>query len=62
MDLPLRHPLDVVVGRVGGLLREEERHALKHLVTVERRHRHVQEQPVQHGLGDVLEDVGEESH
>lgn len=34
VDLPLGHPLDIVVGRVGGLLSEEEKKPLEHLVAV----------------------------
>lgn len=34
VDLPLGNPLDIVVGRVGGLLSEEEKKPLEHLVAV----------------------------
>ena len=60
MDLPLGDFLDVVVGRVGGLLGEEEENSLEHLVAIQSCHGHVEEQAVQHGLGNVGEDVLEE--
>ena len=60
MNLPLWNFLDVVVGRVGGLLGEEEENSLEHLVAIESCHGHVEKQAVQHGLGDVGEDVLEE--
>ena len=60
MNLPLWDLLDVVVWRIGGLLGEEEENSLEHLVTVQGCDGHVKEQTVQHGLGDVGEDVLEE--
>ena len=60
VDLPLGHPLDIVVGRVGSLLSEEEKKPLEHLVAVKGSDGHVEEQTVQHSLGDVGENVVEE--
>ena len=60
MNLPLGHFLDVVVGRVGRLLGEEEENSLEHLVAVQGCDGHVEKQAVQHGLGNVGEDVLEE--
>ena len=57
MNLSLRDLLDVVVGRVGGLLCEEQQDSLEHLVTVESCHGHVEEQAVKDSLRNVLEDV-----
>ena len=34
VNLPLWHFLDVVVGRIGGLLGEEEENSLEHLIAV----------------------------
>lgn len=60
MDLLLRHPLDVVVGRIRGLLSEEEEEPLEHLVAVEGGDSHVEEEAVKHRLRDVGENVVEE--
>ena len=60
VDLPLGHPLDIVVGWVGSLLSEEEKKPLEHLVAVKGSDGHVEEQTVQHSLGDVWENVVEE--
>ena len=46
MYLPLRDPPDVVVGRVGGLLHEEEGDPLEQLVAGHSRDGQVEEQPV----------------
>ena len=48
MDFPLWDSPDVVVGRVGRLLHEEEGDPLKQLVTRHSRDCQVEEQPVQH--------------
>ena len=60
MHAPLGDPLDVVVGRIGGLLGEEQEHALKHLVAIESCGGHVEKQTVQHSLGDEGKHVGQE--
>ena len=59
MDLSLRHTLDIVVGRVGGLLSEEEEKPFEHLVAVEGSDGHVKEETVQHRLWDIGENVVE---
>ena len=60
VNLPLWDLLDVVVWRIGGLLSEEEENSLEHLIAVQSCHGHVEKQAVQHGLGNVDEDVLEE--
>ena len=60
MDFSLWHPLDVVVGWVRGLLCEQQHDPLKHLVTIESSGGHVEEQPVQHCLGDVGQNILQE--
>lgn len=62
VHLPLGDPLDVVIGGVGGLLRHKEGHSLEHLVAIEGRHRHVEEEAVEDCFGDEGEDVGEQEH
>ena len=58
----LWHTPDVVRGRVGALLGEEQGDPLKHLVAVEGRHRQVEEQAVQHWRRDVVQHVLHEQH
>ena len=60
MDFSLWYPFDVVIGRVGGLFSEQQHDSFKHLVTIERSGGHVEEQPVQHCLGDVGQNVLQE--
>ena len=60
MDLSLWNFFDIVVWRVGGLLREEQKDSLEHLIAVESCDGHVEEQTVQDSLGNVLENVLQE--
>ena len=60
MNLPLWNFLDVVIWRIGGLLCEEEENSLEHLITIQSCDGHVEKEAVQHGLGNVGEDVLEE--
>ena len=55
MNFTLRDPPDVVIGRVSGLLHEEQGDPLEQLVTRYGGHGQVEEQPVQHRDGDVVE-------
>ena len=54
VDLSLWDSPDVVVGRVGSLLHEEEGDPLEELVPGHRRHGQVEEQPVQHRQWDEV--------
>ena len=54
MNFSLWDPPDVVVGRVGGLLHEQERDSLEELVAGHGRDGQVEEQPVQHREGDEV--------
>ena len=54
----LRDPPDVVVGRVGGLLHEQQGDPLEQLVARHGCHGQVEEQAVQHRDGDVVEGTG----
>ena len=53
MDFALRNSTDVVVGRISGLLREEESNALKHLIAAESSDGHVKEKTIENGRWDV---------
>ena len=55
MNFTLRDPPDVVIGRVRGLLHEEQGDPLEQLVARHGGHGQVEEQPVQHRDGDVVE-------
>ena len=46
-----------MVRGVGGLFCEKEEDPLEHLVTIQGRDCHVEEETVQDGLGNVAEDV-----
>ena len=54
MNFSLWDPPDVVVGRVGGLLHEQERDSLEELVAGHGRDGQVEEEPVQHREGDEV--------
>ena len=60
VDLPLRHPSNVVIGRIRGLLREQQQNALEHLVAVKSRDGQVEEQAVQNSRGNVVQDHAQE--
>ena len=62
VHFPLWDPLDIVVRWVGRLFSHQQGHTLEHLVTIEGRGRHVEEEAVQDSLGDVREDILEEQH
>lgn len=53
VDFALRNSTDVVVGRISGLLREEESNALKHLIAAESSDGHVKEKTIENGRWDV---------
>ena len=54
MNFSLWDPPDVVVGRVGSLLHEEQSDPLEELVAGDSRHSQVEEQPVQHRQWDEV--------
>ena len=62
VDVGLRDLLDVVTGRIGGLLGHKEGHSLGHLVAVQGGHCHVQEETVQYSFRYERKDIGQEEH
>ena len=62
MNFSLWYTPNVMVGRVGSLLHEHQRDPLKQLVTRHRGDCQVQEQPVQHRDGYVVEWTGDQVH
>ena len=55
MYFTLWHPSDVVIGRIGGLLHEEQSDPLKQLVARHCSHSQVEEQPVQYRDRNVVQ-------
>ena len=53
VDFTLGNSTDVVIGRISGLLREEESNALKHLIATESSNGHVKEKAIKDGRWDV---------
>jgi len=62
VHLSLRNSLDVVVGRICGLLCQEQGHSLKHLVSIEGGDCHVKEEAVKDSFWNVGKNFGEEEH